>query len=306
MSDFILAIFLLFFGFKFNQLGFELARASGLKKYIAKINFNPRKAMLIGFILTTILQSSSLLAVMAINLVNAGFLSALIAFYILLGANLGTTMTVQFISLTTDKFIIILLILAIVALILSKKHKNFLISGIILLSLFLILAAFRSFGNFFYRADINLFLQSVLKRLDGELIPALFTGFLTTSIFQSSSLISSLVVSLGKANLIELITGIAIIVGSNLGTSITAILASINGNKVAKNLALADFMFNLYGLIIFYFSKDLFYKFVLIFSSDHLHRQLAMSHFYFNIFNIILFLPVLIIYSKYRRVNKVE
>ena len=117
-------------------------------------------------------------------------------------------------------------------------------------------------------------------------------GIIITSIFQSSSAINGIIVSLAHNNIIKLPVAVAISLGSNVGTCITAFWASLTSNTTSKKLALGHFLFNIIGVILILIIYD-FFIVIIKFTSNNLFRQIANAHTLFNLINVVFLLPFL-------------
>ncbi len=250
-------------------------------------------SFLIGILITAILQSSSAVSVILISLIEARALTLKPAIAIILGANIGTTFTVQLISFPILSYypylIIIGLILIIVGIFTNKKIFFF---GTAILCFAVVFAGLVIMTDFFKLTEVRQTIQTILKYAESNIYLGIFIGTLTTAIIQSSSAVTGITVSLAMNNLITLSSAIAIALGSNIGTCVTAFLASINAGNLSKTMAKGHFIFNLLGVIVLIPLFPIF-EYIVINTSDHLVRQIANAHTIFNIFNVIIVLPFL-------------
>lgn len=252
----------------------------------------------IGVGTTAVVQSSSITTVMVIGLVNAGVLTLLQATTIIMGANVGTTITAQIASLQAFDFVIIAMILAFVGAfmsLLSKKDRVKTI-GKVLSGLGIIFIALHLLGT-----SMNSFRESneivhLLSTLSNPFL-LLLIGITVTAIFQSSSATTAIVISMSIAGIVIGKGGndpLFVILGTNIGTTITALISAIGANTNAKRASIIHVLFNVVGSLIFIaflllwpnFKQDILST---LFTQEA--TQIAMFHTFFNITCAILFLP---------------
>ena len=255
-----LGLFLM--GMKFMSEGMQKAAGDGLRKILNFLTSNRLMAIGVGFFITALIQSSSATTVMVVGFVNAALMSLTQAIGVILGANIGTTVTGWIIAFQIEKFSFPLISLGVVIRFFSKSEK-WRYTGEILFGfgiLFLGMQTMKAgvaplresqdFINFFTKVDGSGFSSIIL----GVVI-----GAVTTLIIQSSSATTGIIIALASQGLINFEGAVALVLGENIGTTITAILASIGGNFHAKRAALAHTLFNVLGVI---FALFLFYPLV--------------------------------------------
>ncbi len=315
-----LAIFI--FGMKMMSDSLKRLSAERLRKLLQILTYNRFVAIAAGTIITATIQSSSACTVMIVGFVNAGLLSLRQAIGVVFGANIGTTATAQIIAFKLEQIsfpaIIIGLILVLIG---KKKHTQFL--GNILLGfgfLFMGMTIMEStlkplkdipsFVSFFQKFDCTP-INSKMPPL--TILKTIMIGTFMTMIIQSSSATIGLTIALAGTGLINFYTAVPLVLGDNIGTTITAILASLGGNRSAKQTAFAHSLFNIFGA---------FYMFILFFVNlkgqpfflylvdsitpgnvlstepENIERHIAMAHSLFNIFNVLLFLPFIPLMTK--------
>ncbi len=286
-----LAIFL--FGIKTMGDSLKVVAGSKMKSIIDKSTSTPIKGVLVGAFVTGLLQSSSGTTALAISLVRAGLMNLKQAVGIIMGANIGTTITAILIGFKISKYSPYLLIIGAIMLMFTRKTKSHHISLIIF-----------SFGALFFGldlmggglkilADMPIFEEFAIKLSDNKLL-GLILGATMTILIQSSSATIGILQSLYSDGLITLEGALPILFGDNIGTTITAVLASIGGSVASRRAAAAHVTFNVVGTIIFIIIFPLFYSFV-IKGSEMLDlnpaMQIAFAHASFNISTTILLLP---------------
>lgn len=292
-------------GFKILSENVEKLATKGLKKLFNKTAGNRFVGVGIGALATAIVQSSSATTVMVVGLVNAGVLTLMQATAMIMGANIGTTITAQIAALQAFDFTSFAVVLACIGVfidMLSKKDKTKII-GMSLAGLGLV------FLGLEYMSDsMTIFRNSeaFMSFLSGINNPFLLliigSGF--TALVQSSSAVTTIIISMVGAGITIGTSSNAplfLVLGANIGTCITAFLSSIGANQNAKRAALIHFMFNLFGTIIFVVILLIWKNFM----DDTLAKwfsepatQIAMFHTFFNVIASMLFLPFIKYFVK--------
>ncbi len=237
------------FVFGLENFSKEVQRITGEKfrKFLAKATKFSGVGLLIGAVVTAFIQSSSATSVIAISLVNAGVLSFKNSIGIIFGANIGTTITAQLVAFKLTAFAPIFIILGFILSIIRSKYSVFAKSlfyfGFVFFSLNLISSTLSPLQD-----DTRLieFLTKPQNTFLGVLV-----GCLITAVVQSSSVTTGLAIIFTQQGLMSLENAIPILMGANIGTTVTAMLSIINMDIAAKKTALAHFLFNLGGVLIF-------------------------------------------------------
>ncbi|MBU3090958.1 Na/Pi cotransporter family protein [Clostridium sp. CF011] len=288
------------YGMKLMGDGLQKAAGEKLKKMLEVLTSNRFFAVLVGAGVTAIIQSSSATTVMTIGFVNAGLMNLFQAAGVIMGANVGTTMTAQLIAFKlTDVAPFVLAIGA--ALVLFCKNKKTKDIGEIVLG----------FGILFVGMSMMETAMSPLSELDSfkNLILVLgkhpfmgvIVGLCMTATIQSSSATIGILMALASNSSITLAVALPILFGDNIGTCATALLASIGTTKNAKRAALLHLIFNFTGTLIFMVAFKLVLKIVPMFGGD-VQRQIANAHTLFNVSNV--FIQVWFINALVKIVNK--
>ena len=260
-----------------------------LKKLLERITSNRVKSMFVGLGVTALIQSSSATSVILIGFLNAGLLPLAAAISIMIGANVGTTITAQLIAFKLTAIAPVFVFAGTAYFFFAKKQKEknkglvILGFGMLFLGLAMMSMAVAPLaGNETARNSLITF---------GK-YPALgvLTGLLVTVIFQSSSTTTGMIIAFASAGLLDLPSSIYLIFGTNIGTCITGILASIGGNLASKRLAWGNTLFNMIGTLIAVAMVPLYLKYIPMASAD-VARQVANTHTLFNVFNTLVFLP---------------
>lgn len=286
-----LAIFL--FGIKTMGDSLKVLAGPKMKSIIDRSTTNPVKGVFVGALVTGLLQSSSGTTALAISLVRAGLMNLKQAVGIIMGANIGTTVTAILIGFKISEYAPYILIVGAFMLMFSHKHRTHHIALLIF-----------SFGALFYGLDVMGSALKVLAHMPmfGEFavtishnkILGLFLGTGMTLVIQSSSATIGILQSLYGDGLITLQGALPILFGDNIGTTITAVLAAIGGSVAARRAAAAHVIFNVVGTICFMLIFGLFYNYV-VWGAQTFNlnpaMQIAFAHASFNITTTVLLLP---------------
>lgn len=286
------------FIFGMNMMSSSLQRIAGarLKSIISHLTGNPLFGMLTGTAVTALVQSSSATTVMIVGFVNAGLMTLTQAIGVILGANIGTTITGQLIAFKLDELAWPILAIG-SALMLLSKTKAGRAWGEALLGFALLFLGMKYMGGALKEYRNHEVFKSIFVVLSSNRIMGVFAGLMVTLVVQSSSATVGLTMSLmesgafGSDPVVALFAAIPVILGDNIGTCITAVLASIGTNTNAKRVALAHTMFNVLGTLIVLPLLSQYVSLIMYFSSDPL-RLVANAHSVFNIANAFLFLPL--------------
>ena len=276
-----------------NLMGEALEKAAGskLKKIIELLTSNIFMGVLVGTIVTAIIQSSSATTVMVVGFVNAGIMTLPQAVGVIMGANIGTTVTAQLVSIDINGLAPIALGIGIILYLFTNKPKTKHIAEVLI-----------GFGILFTGMD---FMKEAVKPLAGYSgftnalltfgkypILGLLLGFGITAIIQSSSASMGMLVVLASQGLIPLNSALPILYGQNIGTCVTSLLSSIGASISARRAALIHLMFNVLGTIIFLiFLNGIVVKAVVYMDPDNVARQIANVHTIFNITSTLMLLP---------------
>lgn len=311
---------LFLYGMKIMSEGLQKAAGDRLRKVLEKLTTNRFIAFLVGVGVTAVVQSSSATTVMVVGFVNAGLMNLLQAIGVILGANIGTTVTAQMIAFKVQHYALPAIGLG-VGLRLFATSRRWQYYGEILIG----------FGMLFYGLTVMKSGLSVLKEhayfqqafvtFGNNPLLAVLAGALLTMVLQSSSATVGITMTLALSGALSFKGGIGLILGENIGTTITALLASIGTNVTAKRAARVHMIFNVIGVVYILLLLPLFIKLVdhitpgnpdfLLTSADQaltygmtigdkpfIARHLANAHTIFNVANCLLFLPLLGVLAK--------
>lgn len=317
-----LAIFV--YGMGLMSEGLTQIAGDKMKAILAYVTRNRVAAILAGGIVTMLIQSSSATCVMTVGFVNAGLLSLQQAIGVIFGANIGTTVTGQLVSFNLDDMALPAVVIGVAGLMFSRRAmvrgawKTALGFGLLFYGMGLmshelkVVAKLPEFISFFSKFDCSPSASGFLPM--ANMLGAIAVGTICTMVVQSSSATIGITIALANSGLINIWTAVPIVLGDNIGTTITAALASIGTNANARRTALAHALFNLIGTtvlvctfcIVFPDSSNVrapaFYHLVAYFTEGrqianvNTARYVAMAHTLFNITNVIIlasFIPLL-------------
>lgn len=285
----ILSALILFF-FAIENLSKEIQQLASerFREVIAKVAHNTYLGALTGAIATAIIQSSSAVTVITVILVNTGIISFRNSLGIILGSNVGTTITAQLALINSTVLPYILIILGFLLNFIHKRGKivakPIFFLGVILFSLSLLSSNITPLKN-----DPDII--AIFSYLSNPLL-AYFVGMVITAIVHSSSIVSGILVILAQTGIVPIEVTIPMILGANVGSSATGFLAALKLNLHARRVGFSNILFNLIGSLLF---MILLYPFISVLqslSSDPA-VQTALAHFLFNITTTLLFLGFL-------------
>ncbi|MGD9677549.1 MAG: Na/Pi cotransporter family protein [Vulcanibacillus sp.] len=286
-----LGIFL--FGIKYMSEGLQNAAGDRLRTILEKMTSNPLMAVLAGALVTAIIQSSSGTTVIVIGLVNAGLLTLRQSIGVIMGANIGTTVTSFIIGFNISEYSLPIIALGAILLIFFKK-KSINNLGQITFGFGMLFLGLRYMSEAMTPLrDAEVFLNFMQTLSDQPLLGVL-TGTIFTMVVQSSSATIAALQSLAEAGAITLQQSLPILFGDNIGTTVTAALAAIGTSVAAKRAALSHVLFNIIGTIIFLPLLKLgIYPYVIDLLAGNLDikLQIAWAHGIFNISNALIQLP---------------
>ncbi len=303
-----LALFL----FGLNRMTDNLQAAAGneMRNILKKLTNTPFKGVLVGIGVTALIQSSSATSVMIIGLVNAGIMTLQQAVGVVMGANIGTTLNAQLIAFNFGEIAYLFVFIGVMGMFVQRSRKMERWSNVIM-----------GFGLLFVglgvmsRAVLGLqnspLALETLTKVSSNPILAILVSMSLTMIIQSSSASVGIVMILAKAGLISFEGALYFVYGDNIGTTITAWIASLGSNNTAKRVALVHTLFNVLGTVIFatltwagYYTKfinlitpgDVFSE---VLTERNIARHIVNAHTFFNIFNTMLLLPFAGLLAKF-------
>ena len=299
---------LFMYGLKVFSDGLQESTENALKDILHKVTQNKILGISLGFLITAIVQSSSAVTVMTVSFVNANILTLSQAINIILGANIGTTVTGWIISLNIDVLALPSLGIGSIIVIFGSENRRLRFFGEILMG----------FGMIFYGLILmkmafegvrgsedfeKVFLMANANTMYGRFL-CVMIGMIVTAIIQSSSAALGVTISLATVGLIDYPTGVALILGQNIGTTITAVLATLGASTNAKRAALVHCLFNIFGVIYMFFLFPYYIKLVdiivgfmnigdpnIVVDNKYVNISfyIAAAHTIFNIINVVVF-----------------
>lgn len=306
---------LFLFGMKIMSEGLQKVAGNRMRKILAALTNNRYVAAFVGLAVTAIIQSSSATTVMVVGFVNAGLMSLVQAIGVVLGANIGTTITAQLIAFKITKFALPAIGIGTLMKLFCKDKKNIYLGEILL-----------GFGILFYGMSVmkeafdpikgSEQFRQVFLLVDNHPLLAVAIGALMTVIVQSSSATIGITLALATSGLISFEGSVALILGENIGTTVTANLAAIGTNVAARRTALSHFLFNFLGVTYMLVLLPYFVEFVnaitpgdadlvvttqqqahefglAVGDKPYIARHIANAHTLFNIINTLVFLPII-------------
>ncbi|MEI0748368.1 Na/Pi cotransporter family protein [Brachyspira pulli] len=299
---------LFMYGLKVFSDGLQESTENALKDILHKVTQNKILGISLGFLITAIVQSSSAVTVMTVSFVNANILTLSQAINIILGANIGTTVTGWIISLNIDVLALPSLGIGSIIVIFGSENRRLRFFGEILMG----------FGMIFYGLILmkmafegvrgsedfeKVFLMANANTIYGRFL-CVMIGMIVTAIIQSSSAALGVTISLATVGLIDYPTSVALILGQNIGTTITAVLATLGASTNAKRAALVHCLFNIFGVIYMFFLFPYYIKLVdiivgfmnigdpnLVVDNKYVNISfyIAAAHTIFNVINVVVF-----------------
>ena len=276
------------YGMEMMSDGMKMTAGNSMRAILKKLTSNRFIAVFVGAFITMIIQSSSATTVMLVSFVNSGLLNFVQALGVILGSNIGSTVTAQIVAFKVTDYALLLIAIGSIMALFSKKdtakHIGFVILG---------------FGLLFYgmkvmsdtmkplRTDPTF--NSILTSFENPFL-GILAGAIFTALIQSSSATTGIVITLASSGSITLEAGIPLILGANIGTCITALLAGLKATRDAKRVAIGHVLFNVIGVLVFCFWIPTFADLVAQ-TTDNVPRQIANAHTIFNIVSTMLFIP---------------
>lgn len=297
-----------FYGMKSMSDALQQAAGDVITKVINSLTTNRVLAVTVGMIVTMIVQSSSVTTVMVVGFVNAGLMQLTQAIGVIFGSNIGTTITGWIISIKVGKYGLLFIGLGIFPALFSKNSKVQNI-GKVLFGIGMIFFGLTLMSGAFKPLRTNQEFLNMISYFSGQnymsYFASILTGCLLTVIIQSSSAMLGITIALASTGVIGFSTAAALVLGENIGTTITALLASVGTSVNAKRAARAHAIFNVLGVSLVFMILPLYIDFIESIvpgvadfteadgSKPNIAQHIAASHTFFNITATIVFLPFL-------------
>lgn len=284
---------LFLFGMKLMSEGIEKAAGAKLRGILEFFTKNKFTGMIVGILFTAVVQSSSACTVMVVSFVNSGLMNLYQAAGVILGANIGTTITSQLVSINLSEIAPVILLAGVLALLFSKSATVNKVAEVVV-----------GFGVLFVGLSGMSSAMSGLREmpevvevLAGLSSPffAMLVGFILTAIIQSSSVTVSIVLLMANQGLLDVHICFPIILGCNMGSCVSALLASLAGKKEAKRAAMIHFLFNIIGSIVIFIilqvALEPVYQLIERISGENPGRMVANAHTIFKVFQVAILFP---------------
>ncbi len=312
-----LGLFLM--GMKFMSEGMQKVAGDRLRRFLGFLTRNRFSAILVGLAVTAVIQSSSATTVMVVGFVNAQLMNLTQAIGVILGANIGTTVTAWLVSFPVVKYSSVIIGIGVILRFFGRTDRMHYI-GETIFGLGILFLGMTTMSKGMEPLRDSPGFVSLFTQVDGHSYPSVILGVLigtlTTMVLQSSSATIGITIALASQGLITFTGSVALILGDNIGTTITALLASIGTNHHAKRAAISHTLFNVFGVCIILI---VFYPFTTIVNAlipqdadltiqtaeeaarygmaigakPFIGPHIAMAHSLFNITNVIIFTPLI-------------
>jgi len=289
---------LFLFGMKLMGDGLERAAGNRLKRLLEIITHNRMLAMLAGLIITAVIQSSSATTVMVVGFVNAGLLSLTQAVGVIMGANIGTTVTSLMLSVKID-FAAIFACIGLILTNLPDKHQTARQFGSVTMGLGILFVGMNTMSSAMAPLRDWQVFQDLMVSINNPFLGVL-VGAGITAIIQSSSASVGILQALAGVGAIPFSNAVYILFGQNIGTCVTALISCVGTSTTAKRAAVVHLLFNVIGTIIFVIISMLlpFAEWMQMLAPDNIRLQIALTHVVFNITTTTLLLPLARVLEK--------
>lgn len=278
---------LFLYGMKVMGDGLENAAGEKLKLFFGKIASNPVKAVFTGAIVTAAIQSSSATTVMVVGFVNAGIMNLYQAAGVIMGANIGTTITGQLVALNLTEIAPLFVGIGALIVIFSKGGKVKEI-GSIILGIGILFIGMKSMSGSMEPLAKSEGFKSLVATLSFNPFLGVLVGLGLTAVVQSSAATIGILMALAQNGVLPLAVALPVLFGDNIGTCATALLSSIGTNKNARKAAVIHLSFNIVGTIIFMFLLKPVNYFITALTPDNVSAQIANAHTFFNVTNVLI------------------
>jgi phosphate:Na+ symporter len=310
MQDFLFGLIggvaLLLLGITMMGHGLERAAGNSLRKILSALTNNLLMGVGLGTVVTSIIQSSSAVTVLVVGFVNAGLMTLKQALGVIYGANIGTTMTGQIMRLKITDYALPIIAIGVILNLAAKSDRNKNLGNAIT-GFGILFLGLTTLGSGSAYVKSNPWLQELIINYTKNPLAAVAIGAFATAIIQSSSASTGLVIALAQVGLLDFHSAAGIILGNNIGTCITAWLASLHTDRAARRTAYAHVLFNITGVLLILPFFEQAVNFIQTTAPDVV-GQIANIHTLFNIGTTLLFIPLTGLFVKllYHLVPEVE
>ena len=276
------------YGMEMMSDGMKMTAGNSMRAILKKLTSNRFIAVFVGAFITMIIQSSSATTVMLVSFVNSGLLNFVQALGVILGSNIGSTVTAQIVAFKVTDYALLLIAVGSIMTLFSKKDSAKHI-GFVILGFGLLFYGMKVMSDTMKPLRTDPTFNSILTSFENPFL-GILAGAIFTALIQSSSATTGIVITLASSGSITLEAGIPLILGANIGTCITALLAGLKATRDAKRVAIGHVLFNVIGVLVFCFWIPTFADLVAQ-TTDNIPRQIANAHTIFNIVSTMLFIP---------------
>ena len=285
-----LALFL--YGMNMMSNGLEMAAGDKMKTILEKLTSNRILGVLVGALVTAIIQSSSATTVMVVGFVNSGLMSLTSAVWVIMGANIGTTITGQLIAIDITAIAPLIAFIGVAMIVFFKSQKLDAIGGVIG-GLGILFIGMETMSSAMVPLRTMPEFIGLISKFQNPFI-GILVGALFTALIQSSSASVGILQALAKSGVMTLSSSIYVLFGQNIGTCITSVLASIGTSKNAKRTTVIHLSFNIIGTVLFVTISMLFpfADLVQSLTPSNVAAQIANVHTIFNVTTTLLLLPI--------------
>lgn len=285
-----LALFL--YGMNMMSNGLEMAAGDKMKTILEKLTSNRILGVLVGALVTAIIQSSSATTVMVVGFVNSGLMSLTSAVWVIMGANIGTTITGQLIAIDITAIAPLIAFIGVAMIVFFKSQKLDAIGGVIG-GLGILFIGMETMSSAMVSLRTMPEFVGLISKFQNPFI-GILVGALFTALIQSSSASVGILQALAKSGVMTLSSSIYVLFGQNIGTCITSVLASIGTSKNAKRTTVIHLSFNIIGTVLFVTISMLFpfADLVQSLTPSNVAAQIANVHTIFNVTTTLLLLPI--------------
>ena len=276
------------YGMEMMSDSMKVTAGNKMRTILEKLTSNRFLAVGVGAFVTMVIQSSSATTVMLVSFGNSGLLSFAQGLGVILGSNIGSTVTAQIVAFKITDYALALIAIGAIMSLFSKKDtaKNI---GFVILGFGLLFYGMKVMSDTMKPLRSNPTFNSILVSFENPFV-GILAGAVFTALIQSSSATTGIVITLASGGSITLEAGIPLIFGANIGTCVTALLAGLNASREAKRVAIAHVTFNVIGVAVFCFWIPTFADMIAQ-TSDNVPRQIANAHTIFNIIATAIFIP---------------
>lgn len=291
------SLFLFIIGLKLLINTLNKLSSTKIRQLILKFSKNNVQVLLLGIIITAICQSSNAVTAITLSFVSANYLSLRKGLIIIIGSNIGTTITSIFFSLNIQNYSFLFICLGIIIYILLKNKQI----GLFIISLGILLFGLNHL-TYYLESILSLdYIKPFLIKFNNSNIICFFFGNIISFLMQSSSGSIGLIQNLYQNNLINLSSGVSFVLGANIGTTITGMFVGLFGNKNARIIGIINFFFNFLGSILFlllikeYTELLIFIKNIFNLSNS---LTISISHIIYNLITVLIFFIILSLHKN--------